>query len=72
MPCSLSDLDFVQLDLSLGNFTCPRGGVWKVNTSLLSDDDPGHLGDVLTLILNEAFRLRSLTGSHREGLLRLL
>ena len=37
LPCVFSDHDFVLLNLSLDNLSCPRNGIWKFNSSLLSD-----------------------------------
>ena len=37
LPCVFSDHDFISLNLSLDNFSCPRNGIWKFNCSLLSD-----------------------------------
>ena len=38
-PCSLSDHDFVDLFISPVNVSLHGSGVWKFNTSLLSDND---------------------------------
>ena len=39
LPCVLSDHDFVQLEISIGNFSNRRARVWRFNVSLLSDTD---------------------------------
>lgn len=39
LPCSLSDHDFVILNLSIDGLAYSRNGIWKFNTSLLSDQD---------------------------------
>ena len=39
LPCAFSDHDFVSLHLTLDGFSCPQNGVWKFNSSLLSDND---------------------------------
>lgn len=38
-PCTFSDHDFVDLDLSLSGFSNRRSGVWKFNSALLSSPD---------------------------------
>jgi len=42
LPCSFSDHDFVDLNLSLNDFSNKRGGVWKFNLTLLSDVNFRH------------------------------
>ena len=37
LPCTFSDHDFVDLNLSLNSFSNKRASVWKLNSALLSD-----------------------------------
>ena len=39
LPCVLSDHDFVQLEISICNFSNRRARVWRFNISLLSNTD---------------------------------
>ena len=42
LPCTFSDHDFVDLNLSLNGFSNKRGSVWKLNSALLSDVNFRH------------------------------
>ena len=50
-PCPLSNLDFVDLFISLVNVSLLGSGVWKFNCSLLSDDD--FINTMILLITTE-------------------